>query len=583
MIGTLALGLVLALALGMLAQKIKLSPLVGYLLAGILAARPWWGLTDDPHEVMHEFAAIGEVLLLFGVGLHFHFKDLLAVRKIAVPGSLMCMFMWTGCGALVYYTLADSADAVAALLFGMCVCVSSTVVLTRVLEDSKLLHTPSGHTAVGWLVMEDIFTIVLLVLLPAVFIMPEGGTKAVFCADDLWSALWGMTWKLALMVFCVAVLGKYVISKVLTFVARSNSNELFTLAVLTCALGVAVLSSEVFNASLVFGAFLSGMVVGQSKFASRAASDALPMRDAFAVLFFVSVGMGFDAPMLLDHWPLAVGTLLLTLLFKPLSAYGVIRLLRRPGSLGVVVGTSLSQIGEFSFILAALAAGDRFGLLPPEAVNVITGVAIITITLNVMLFRHVPAIIKKMEDRGIGMAAADNSAVPAPSEEKDRVIVVGYGPCGQIITEILEEYHLEVIVLELNIDTVTQLTAKGIHAMHGDARLHTILRLAGAEHAKAIIVTAAYAPAAEIAAAARDVNEHIAVLAHTTYMRQAHGMRQNGAQIVVSGEEEVALTLSSMLLRGLGATEEQVQKSRAQNRQKLTGNDPYAVQKFINP
>ena len=575
MIGTLALGLILALALGMLAQRIKLSPLVGYLLAGMLAAQPWWGLTEDPHKVMHEFAGIGEVLLLFGVGLHFHFKDLLAVRKVAVPGSLLCMTLWTGSGALVYHTLVPGADWVAALLFGMCVCVSSTVVLTRVLEDNKLLHTPSGHTAVGWLVMEDIFTIVLLVLLPAVFIVPEGGGKAVFCADDLWSALWGMAWKLTLMVFCVAFLGKYVISKVLTFVARSNSNELFTLAVLTCALGVAVLSAEVFNASMVFGAFLSGMVVGQSKFASRAASDALPMRDAFAVLFFVSVGMGFDAAMLLEHWPLALGTLGLTLLFKPLSAYGVIRLLRRPGSLGVVVGTSLSQIGEFSFILAALVASERFGLLPKEAVNVITGVAIITITANVAIFRFVPALIRKMEDRGIGMAPADASAIPEPTEEKDRVIVVGYGPCGKIITKILDEHNLEVIVLEMNVDTVTKLTAKGVHAMHGDARLHTILRLAGAEHAKAIIITAAGAPAAEISATARDVNPNIDVLAHTTYMRNARTMRKQGAQIVVSGEEEVALTLSSMLLRKLGATEEQIQKARAENRQKLTEKEPH--------
>lgn len=571
MISILALGLVLALALGMLAQRIKLSPLVGYLLAGILAARPWWGFEEPPHHVMHEFAQIGEVLLLFGVGLHFHFKDLLSVRKVAIPGSLICMTMWTGCGALVYHLLIPEADWVAALLFGMCICVSSTVVLTRVLEDSKLLHTPSGHTAVGWLVMEDIFTIVLLVLLPAVFIMPEGGTRAVFCTDDLWGALWDMSWKLCLMVFCIAFLGKHVISRVLTFVARSNSNELFTLAVLTCALGIAVLATEVFNASMVFGAFLSGMVVGQSKFASRAASDALPMRDAFAVLFFVSVGMGFDLPMLLEYWPLALGTLGLTLLFKPLSAYGVIRLLKRPGSLGVVVGTSLSQIGEFSFILAALAAGPGFGLLPPAAVNVITGVAIITITINVACFRFVPALIRKMEDRGIGLTPADNSAIPTPTEEKDRVIVVGYGPCGNIITGILQEHNLEVIVLEMNIDTITRLQQQGIHAMHGDARLHTILRLAGAEHAKAIIITAAGAPAAEISTTARDVNPKIAVLAHTTYMRNAQAMRNDGAQIVISGEEEVALTLSSMLLRGLGATEEQIQRARAQNREKLTG------------
>jgi len=443
------------------------------------------------------------------------------------------------------------------------------VVLTRVLEDNRLLHTPSGHTAVGWLVMEDIFTIVLLVLLPAVFIVPEGGGKAVFCADDLGSALWGMVWKLALMIFCVAFAGKYVISKVLTFVARNNSNELFTLAVLTIALGVAVLSAEVFNASMVFGAFLSGMVVGQSKFASRAAADALPMRDAFAVLFFVSVGMGFDFMGLLDNWQLALGTLAITLLWKPLSAYFVIRLLRRPGSLGVVVGTSLSQIGEFSFILAAMVAGERFGLLPQSAVNIITGVAIITITVNVLLFRHVPTLIHKMEERGIGVRKTDATALPAPTEERDRVIVVGYGPCGEIITRILQEYEIEVVVLEMNIDTVSRLTAQGYYAMHGDARLRTILQLAGAEKARAIIVTAVGAPAREIAASARAINPDINVMAHTTYMQNACHMRQDGAQTVVSGEEEVALTLSGLLLRSLGATEEQITRADRDYRKQL--------------
>ena len=570
MIGTLALGLILALVLGMLAQRIKLSPLVGYLLAGILAAQPWWGLTENPREVMHEFANIGEVLLLFGVGLHFHFKDLLAVRKVAVPGSLICMTLWTGSGALVYHLLVPGADWVASLLFGMCVCVSSTVVLTRVLEDNRLLHTPSGHTAVGWLVMEDIFTIVLLVLLPAVFILPEGGGKAVFCADDLGSALWGMVWKLALMVFCVAFVGKYLISKVLTFVARNNSNELFTLAVLTIALGVAVLSAEVFNASMVFGAFLSGMVVGQSKFASRAAADALPMRDAFAVLFFVSVGMGFDFMGLVENWQLALGTLAVTLLWKPISAYGVIRLLRRPGSLGVVVGSSLSQIGEFSFILAAMVAGERFGLLPQSAVNIITGVAIITITLNVLLFRHVPTLIHKMEERGIGRPAADNSFLPMPTEAHDRVIVVGYGPCGQMITRILQEHEIEVIVLEMNIDTVMRLHKQGIHTMHGDARLRTIQKLAGAEKARAIIVTSVGAPAREIAATARALNPQIEVMAHTTYMQQAEAMRTDGAQTVVAGEMEAALTLSSLLLSSLGATEEQVARASREYREQIT-------------
>ena len=338
---------------------------------------------------------------------------------------------------------------------------------------------------------------------------------------------------------------------------------------LTIALGVAVLSAEVFNASMVFGAFLSGMVVGQSKFASRAAADALPMRDAFAVLFFVSVGMGFDLMGLLDNWELALGTLVLTLLWKPLSAYFVIRILRRPGSLGVVVGTSLSQIGEFSFILAAMVAGERFGLLPQSAVNIITGVAIITITINVLLFRHVPTLIHKMEERGIGMHRADNSSLPEPTEEKDRVIVVGYGPCGEIITRILQEHEIEVIVLEMNIDTVSRLNAQGYHAMHGDARLRTIQQLAGVEKARAIIVTAVGAPAREIAATARSLNPQIQVMAHTTYMQNARHMRKDGAHTVVSGEEEVALTLSGLLLRSLDATEEQIARACREYREQL--------------
>lgn len=561
MIYTLVIGLALALLLGIIAQRLKLSPLIGYLVAGMLAAQPWWGIEVSEH-VVKEFSEVGVILLLFGVGLQFHFKDLLAVQKVAVPGACMCMALWTLLGALAYFWLGSGSTGWAsALMFGMCVCVSSTVVLTRVLSDNKMLQTPAGHTALGWLVVEDIFTIILLVLLPVLF----GNDRA----GGSWGmVLGGMALKLALLVFCVAYLGRKVISRVLTYVSRSASGELFTLAVLVFALGIAVLSSLVFHASMEFGAFLSGMVVGQSKFASRAASDALPMRDAFAVLFFVSVGMGFHASLLLEHWELALGTVLLTLLVKPLTAYGVIRLLRRPVRLAVVVGTSLSQIGEFSFILAALAAGT-YGMLPQYAANVIVGAAIITITLNAALYRYVPCLIDALEKRGIGVASS--SSIPEPDEARHRVIVVGYGPCGELIARILHEYRVEVVVLEMNIDTVSRLLREGVPALHGDARLRTILQLAGAEKAQAIIITPADAPTREIAAAARSINPRMAVMAHTTYLKNARAMRQEGAESVVSGEEEAALTLSSLLLQRLGATDEQVVKERIKNRRLLSG------------
>lgn len=563
MIYTLVIGLTLALVLGMLAQKLRLSPLVGYLVAGMIAAQPWWGKPVDS-AVVEDFSHIGVVLLLFGVGLQFHFRDLLAVQKVAVPGASICMALWTALGAVLYYWLGDSgAGWMGSLMFGMCICVSSTVVLTRVLSDNRILQTPAGHTALGWLVVEDIFTIVLLVLLPVLF---KG--------EALGPALGWMAVKLVMLIIGVAYLGRKVISRVLTLVARSSSGELFTLAVLVFALGIAVLSAYVFNASMEFGAFLSGMVVGQSKFASRAASDALPMRDAFAVLFFVSVGMGFDLSGLMQQWPLALATVLLTILVKPVTAYIVIRMLRRPGRLAVIVGTSLSQIGEFSFILATLAAGT-YRILPPSAANVVTGVAIITITLNAALYRFVPRLIDSMEKRGIGLPRrGDTEEIPEPSEDRHRVIVVGYGPCGEIITEILRNYDVEVVVLEMNIDTVSRLMKEGIPAVHGDARLRTILQLVHVEKSQAIIVTSSAAPAREIAASAREINPRIAVMAYTTYIRNARVLRQAGAETVFSGEEEVALSMTSHLLHSLGATEEQVMRERQKTRRRLAGEPP---------
>ncbi len=567
MIITLVIGLTLALVLGMIAQQLRLSPLVGYLVAGMLAAQPWWGHPVDSH-VVEEFSHIGVALLLFGVGLHFHFKDLLAVRKVALPGSCICMLLWTGLGAGVYYLLGGpQADWLGGIMFGMCVCVSSTVVLTRVLSENRLLQTPSGHTALGWLVVEDIFTIIMLVLLPVLF-GSEGAQQSIG------EALGWMSLKLAAMVICVAYLGRKVIGRVLTYVSRHSSDELFTLAVLVFALGIAVLSAHVFNASMEFGAFLSGMVVGQSKFASRAASDALPMRHAFAVLFFVSVGMGFNIGGIVECWPLALGTVLFTLLFKPISAYFIIRMLGRPGSLGVVVGTSLSQIGEFSFILAALAAGT-YGLMPMSAANVITGVAIITITLNAALYRFVPGLIKRMEDRGIGVVKSDTNSIPPPSAELPRVIVVGYGPCGEITSDILRRNNIEVVVIEMNIDTVTRLQKEGLPVIHGDARLRALLQSAGVEDAEAIVISVTAAPADEIAEAARSLNPEIGVIAATHFIRSAQLMRRKGARAIFSGEEELALSMGAYLLHSFGAPDEQVVRERNHMRRKLAGELPY--------
>ena len=557
MIFTLVVGLTLALVLGMLAQKLRLSPLVGYLVAGMLAARPWWGEPVDAH-VVEDFSHIGVVLLLFGVGLQFHIKDLLAVQRVAVPGALVCMLTVSLLGMVAFHFLGMGDVAwVNSLMFGLCVCVSSTVVLTRVLGDNRVLQTPTGHMALGWLVVEDMFTIVLLVLMPAIF----GG-------QELGPALGMMAVKLTLLVVVVALFGRKVIKQVLTYISRHCSDELFTLAVLVCALGIAVLSATVFNASMEFGAFLSGMVVGQSKFASRAASDALPMRDAFAVLFFVSVGMGFHVGGLLVHWPLALATLGICMLAKPLMAAFMVRLLGKPMRLSLMVGGSLSQIGEFSFILATLIAGT-YHLLPMEAVNVITGVAIISITLNAALYRFVPALVYRLESRGIGVSAAGAETIPEVAEDRYRVIVVGYGPCGELVSHVLQRHDMEIVVLEMNIDTVTRLNQAGILALHGDASNRTILRMAGVEKARAIIISSPGAPAVQIASAARSLNAQIRVVAHTNYIRIAQAVAKSGDAHVFAGEAEVALAMSSHMLRALGATEEQVARESDENRARL--------------
>ncbi|MBE6435153.1 MAG: sodium:proton exchanger [Akkermansiaceae bacterium] len=554
----LVIGLSLALVLGIVAHRLKLSPLVGYLVAGILAAQPWWGEPVDSH-IVEGFSHLGVILLLFGVGLQFHLKDLLAVQKVAVPGALICMAVSTGMGALVFHTFGGTPDWVSSLMFGLCICVSSTVVLTRVLSDSKLLQTPTGHTALGWLVVEDIFTILMLVLLPVII-----------SGKELGPAISSAAIKLTLLVLCVAFVGRKIIKRVLTYVSRSASGELFTLAVLVFALGFAVLAAEGFDASMEFGAFLSGMVVGQSKFAARAASDALPMKDAFAVLFFVSVGMGFDIGGMLEHWQLTLCTCLVAFFIKPLAAFIVITLLGKPLRMALKTAGALSQIGEFSFILATLIA-SQYHMLPEYAANVITGVAIITITLNAALYRFIPMLANHLEKKEIGRKPKVKGSVPEPSNDKHRIIVVGYGPCGKIMTDILTKYNLEVVVLEMNIDTVNKLENKGIPVLHGDARRRSILRMAGAEQAKAIIITAAAAPSHDIAESAKEVNPHIVVMAHTTYISTAQLLRRQGAETVFSGEEEVALGMASHTLRTLGATEEQVTRERYENRRRLAG------------
>lgn len=443
---TLAGGLTAALTLGFITQKLRMSPLVGYLLAGIIVGPYSPGFVADA-DTASQCAEIGIILLMFGVGLHFHLKDLLAVQRIVLPGAVAQITAATLLGMLVSHGFGWSWGAGA--VFGMAISVASTVVLTRVLADNKALHTTTGHVALGWLVVEDLFTILLLVLLPAVV----GGTEH---AENVWHILGITTLKLAALVVFALVVGQRVIPTLLAYVARTGTRDLFTLAVLVMALGVAVAAASFFGASMALGAFLGGMVVGQSEFSARAAAEALPMRDAFAVLFFVSVGMLFNPASLITEWPLILATLGIVLLGKPLAAFLMVKLFGKPLRMALSVAVALAQIGEFSFILAAM--GVSFGVLPPEASSAIIVTAIISITLNPLLYRRIETVAHWLESKGIGLPHLEEADLHPTGAQ--RIIVVGYGPVGRHLTRILRDNNLDVVVVEMNIDTVQRQSAK---------------------------------------------------------------------------------------------------------------------------
>jgi CPA2 family monovalent cation:H+ antiporter-2 len=559
---TLTAAFTAALGLGFATQKLKLSPIVGYLLAGVLVGPFTPGYVAD-NDIATQFAEIGVILLMFGVGLHFHLKDLLAVRKIAIPGALVQIAVATALGAVVTRMLGWSWTA--GIVFGMAVSVASTVVLTRVLADNRALHTPSGHIAIGWLIVEDLFTILVLVLLPALFSSSRetagGGGVAMILG---WALL-----KLAALIGFALIAGQRIIPWFLGYVARTGSRDLFTLAVLVLALGIAVGSAKLFGASMALGAFLAGMIVGQSEFSARSASDALPMRDAFAVLFFVSVGMLFDPTKVGEGWPLMLATLGIVVVGKPLAALGVVLLFRRPLASALSIAVALAQIGEFSFILAAL--GSELHILPSEATNALVVASVVSITLNPLLYKCIEPVVRSLERAGISVEPKHVvlDEMPEIDEAAHCAIVVGYGPVGRTLSRILRDNGIQVVVVETNLKTVQDLRAKGESAVYGDASLREVLHHAGIEKADGLIIAASEAPAHTVVKAARELNPEIRVLTRSTYLREAERLREAGASAVFSSEGEVALSMTAFLMRQLGATDEQIDRERDRVRAEL--------------
>jgi CPA2 family monovalent cation:H+ antiporter-2 len=558
---TAAGGLTAALVFGYITQRIGLSPIVGYLLAGVAVGPYTPGFTAD-RELAEQLAEVGVILLLFGVGLQFHIKELLAVRNVAVPGAIVQSTVATVLGAVTAHALGWSWAS--GIVFGLALSVASTVVLIRVLSDHNDLHTPVGHIAVGWLVVEDIFTVVVLVLMPALFGgASEGGGAD---ASSLLSGLAIALGKIAVLVVLTIVAGGRLIPRVLERVALTRSRELFNLTVLVIALGIAAVSAVLFDVSMALGAFLAGLVVGRSEFSVRAAGEAVSLKDAFGVLFFVSVGMLFDPRGVAETPGLVAAALGIVLIGKPLAAFVIVLALRYPVGVALAVSVALAQIGEFSFILATLARD--LGVLDQSGTNAIVATAMLSISLNPLLYRVVdPAGVSRSRRGAAGEAAVLEEPHP---DARYRAIVVGYGPTGQSLTRLLLQNGIDPTIVDLNLEVVRQLRDAGIDAVYGDStRRDTLVQAKTATAGYLILASAAMQGSEEIIRLARELNPRIRILARASYLRELPALRRAGADVAFSGEGEVALAFTEEILRGLGASAEQIDRERARVREEI--------------
>jgi monovalent cation:H+ antiporter-2, CPA2 family len=559
LIATLAGSLGAALIFGYLTQRIGLSPIVGYLVAGV-ALGPYTPGFIANQMLAEQLAEVGVILLLFGVGLQFKIEELLAVRRVAVPGALVAAGTVATLGA--FAARASDWSWPSAVVFGLTLSVASTVVLVRVLSDNRELHTSAGHIAVGWLVVEDLFTVIVLVLLPAIFVGDatpgQIATSAVITLG-----------KVGVVVLIAAMVGPHLIPKLLDRVAATRSRELFTLTILVLALGIAA-GSTALGMSMPLGAFLAGLVVGRSDYSLRAATEALPMRDAFAVLFFVSVGMLLDPGAVVAAPGLVIAALLAVVVGKPLVASLVLWTMRYPLRTILAVALSLGQIGEFSFILSVL--GRDLGILSADALNIVVAVSIASITITPIASRFADPIERWLRGTSQQEPGADAATATSSSlDPRDRAVVVGYGPTGRTVTRLLRDNDIAPTIIELNMDTVRALRLDGVSAVYGDARHTDILVTAGVRHADTLIVAGADPGASETIRNARELNPTLHVFARGAYLRDVPPLRGAGAEQVFSGEGEVALAMTEAVLRRLGATPEQIDRERARVHDELFG------------
>jgi CPA2 family monovalent cation:H+ antiporter-2 len=551
LLSTLVAGLVLAFGFGALAQRLRVSPLVGYLLAGILIGPFTPGYVAD-QKIADQLAEIGVILLMFGVGLHFSLDDLLKVKAIAIPGAVAQIAVATALGMGLAHFMGWSIGA--GLVFGLALSVASTVVLLRALQERRLVETERGRIAVGWLIVEDIAMVLTLVLLPGAADVLKGSAPQDAGLQTLLLPLLFTLGKVTAFVVVMLIVGKRVIPWIMHYVAHSGSRELFRLAVLAIALGVAYGAATLFDVSFALGAFFAGMILAESELSQRAAQETLPLRDAFAVLFFVSVGMLFDPTILWREPVPVIATLLIIVLGKSIAAYVIVRLFRHPGPTALTIAASLAQIGEFSFILAGL--GVSLTLLPERGRDLILAGAILSILLNPVFFAMLDRYLARL---GARRAKEPRPAAPTPPARepipqtalRNHVVLIGYGRVGRFIGSRLIGGDIPLLVIDTEADALAPLKQHGIETIVGNVGDRNVLAAANLPAARCLLV--AIPDAFEGGTAVdlgRKANPQLKIIARSHSEEETAYLLKHGANEVVMGEHEIA----KAMIEGIPAT-----------------------------
>jgi CPA2 family monovalent cation:H+ antiporter-2 len=559
LIATIVAGLGVAFLFGTMAHRLRLPPIAGYLLAGVLIGPFTPGYVAN-QEIALELAEIGVILLMFGVGLHFSLKDLLSVRAIAVPGAVVQITCATLLGMVLAWWLGWGLGT--GIVFGLALSTASTVVLLKAMQDHRLIDTERGRIAVGWLIVEDIAMVLTLVLLPALASILGGRAAAVEASDlgglvgwlgplNLWQTLSVTALKIVAFVALMIVVGRRVVPWVLHYIAHTGSRELFRLSVLAIALGIAFGAAQLFGVSFALGAFFAGMILAESELSHRAAQETLPLRDAFAVLFFVSVGMLFD-PNIIVTRPIGVAVTVLIIVFgKSVAAYAIVKLFGHSTRTAMTISVSLAQIGEFAFILAAL--GVSLQLLPTEGRDLVLAGAIISILLNPFLFTLLTRYFPAAEAAGKPVSDVANENVPAVTLT-GHAVVIGYGRVGKIIVDALIAAGVPIVVTDERPNAVEELRARGIPALSGNANERGMLEATNLKHANWFI-SAIPSPfeTGSLIEHAREANPDLDIVARAHSDAEVEYLEKAGASRVIMGERETAEAMIKYVLGDRGA------------------------------